>query len=107
TSTGEVADGRPDFQDIRVTKAIDSTSPLLYMRIAQGTVIPTVEFKFLKDAALYYTIELTDAVITGVVPSMGSAVSTEMLSFAFKRIQWTITSGGVTSGWDVTTNTPL
>lgn len=108
-SSGMVVDGRASFQDIRVTKAIDSSSPPIYLVIAKGTVIPTVMFKFVREGALYYTIELTDAIISGAVPSMGSSVSTEMISFAFRRIRWTAftADGRVESGWDLETNSEL
>jgi len=114
--TGDGPIGDADFQDIRVIKAINSTSPLLSLMVAKGDVISEVTLYFTRDEGpekwCYYKIELTESVvITGLVPSIGAAAGTEMVSFSFGRIRWVAkkTPGDpdIVGEWDVFNNAPL
>ena len=117
-----VAVGKPVFSDVSFSKQLDKSSPLLYLNSASG--------KHLKQAILhlvarsgtgqfeFYTVKLTDVVITSVSTS-GSALSDtlplESFSLNFTKIEFTYTPQkpdgtadvAVKSGWDLINNVPI
>lgn len=109
----------PEFEPLKVLKRVDKASPLLRLRLANGTLIPTTTLTLVQlcnGAKLpYYEIQLTTLRVSGVSATAGDAVPTEQLSFNYTTIRWTHTSYDencaetetVQSGWDVMNNAPL
>ncbi len=92
-----------NFQSIRVTKAIDSTSPIFFEKCLLGVVIAApgtdigATIEFVKDGVLFYKIELMKVKIKAVVPAINNVASTEMLTFLPEKIKWTAYKAGGTS----------
>ncbi len=109
---------RPQFTDISFSHQLDKASPLLMLRCAQGTHIPTAVLTCRTVGAasvLFYRITLTDVMVTSV--SIGGASGgdrpTETFSLNYTRIEWEyipqLPTGGtgtpVRAGWDLATGT--
>jgi len=82
--------GKVNFQDINISKNVDTASPKLYMLGALGTHIKTVTLvvfrKGTKDPELTYV--LTDALVSSIAQGAGGgAVPQENVSFNFSKIQ--------------------
>lgn len=92
-----------------VQKLIDSTSPRLLERCANGTNHPTVTFAFVRSSppATQYRIALKEVLISSLTQtgSEGNPPS-ESLSFNFQKIEWTSFElddvGGNTGGLNAT-----
>lgn len=113
--------GRPTFQDLSLTKLVDSATPVLLIRCATGKPVPTAILT-LRDRTpgkgFAYTITLTEAFITSVSNSNGAANErpVETISLAYGRIRWTyqkLDDNGkpigpdVSSGYDLKEARPL
>lgn len=112
--------GKPNFQPLSITKYIDSSSPELRLRVADGTHIPTAKLTVRKAGAQpleYFIIEMTNVIVSSV--SAGGAGGedrlTENVTFLYSTIKWTYVpqqadgSGGaaIDTSWDVLTNTKI
>lgn len=118
-ATGGTQTGRAQFTDISFSHRLDKASPLLMLRCAQGTHIPTAVLTCRTVSAQptdFYIIRLTDVVVTSV--SVGGAAGsdrpTESFSLNYARIEWEyipqLPTGGagqpVRTTWNVAENTP-
>jgi len=120
TGGGGTQTGRPQFTDISFSHQLDKASPLLMLRCAQGTVIPTAVLTCRTVGAasslVFYKITLTDVIVTSV--SVGGASGgdrpTETFSLNYARIEWEylpqLPTGGsgtpVRASWNIPANTP-
>jgi len=118
-ATGGTQTGRPQFTDISFSHRLDKASPLLMLRCAQGTHIPSAVLTCRNvgtQANIFYVIRLTDVVVTSV--SVGGAAGgdrpTETFSLNYARIEWEYIAQSPTGGtgqvvratWNLETNTP-
>lgn len=118
-STGGVGGGGAvRFSPIKVLKEIDSASPALRTRAADGSPIPIVVLELVRpDAArpVFYRIELEQAVISESSTVSASETTFEILTFDFRTIRWIYTElapdgtprGTIEAGWDLAANAPL
>ena len=118
-ATGGTQTGRAQFTDISFSHRLDKASPILMLRCAQGTHIPTAVLTCRTLGArqdIFYVIRLTDVVVTSV--SIGGAAGgdrpTETFSLNYARIEWEyipqLPTGGlgdpVRATWNLQANTP-
>jgi type VI secretion system secreted protein Hcp len=117
TGGGHTAE-RCEHKDIVLTKIADLATPLLLQNCSSGKTIPKATFEFLRadgkgDRIKYFTIELTNLLISDVTPSVTEgSVLTESVSLKYSQVKWKYVqqkigggSGGNTSGgWDLSTN---
>jgi type VI secretion system secreted protein Hcp len=116
---GGTQTGRAQFTDISFSHQLDKASPLLMLRCAQGTQIPTAVLTCRTASAspfVFYKITLTDVIVTSV--SVGGASGgdrpTETFSLNYARIEWEyipqLPTGGsgtpVRASWNIPANTP-
>ena len=126
TNSSTVADGagggagKASFQPLSVTKYIDSSSPELRLRVANGGHIPNVKLTVRRAGAKpleYFIIEMTNVFVTSVSAggSGGEDRLTENVTFLYSAIKWTYVpmkedgSGGaaIDFEWDISANTQL
>jgi len=92
-SLGGTTAGKPSFSDIELVKELDSTSPILNLRLNQGFHI--------KDGLITmgsFAVRLSDVVITSMSAAGQGEHPLETLSLTFASIEW---SGlGHTSSYD-------
>jgi type VI secretion system secreted protein Hcp len=105
--------GRRQHKPVRIVKAIDKATPLLYRAIARNETLPTVVLRFFKTSSQgkvqYYTVTLTDASVAGIRQwkpntrdaSADRAGDLEEVSFIYRSITWTFEDGGLeeTDNW--------
>ena len=114
---GGRAGARPQFRDFELTKRLDKASPQLFLATASG--------KHLKEATLsvrkagkaqleYLKIKLTDVLVTSLHQTGEGDVPSEVVSFAFEKIELQYTqqtargTGAVyKAGWDLSRNLKL
>jgi len=117
--TGGTQTGRPQFTDISFSHSLDKASPLLMLRCAQGTHIPTAVLTCQTVGArqdVFYVIRLTDVVVTSVSinGTSGGDRPTETFSLNYATIEWEyfpqLPTGGVgpsvRATWNLQANTP-
>ncbi len=121
---GGAGAGKVSFSDLSFTKVIDKTSPLLYLRTANGVRIPRATLFVRKPssgpALEYYVVTLTDALVTSVqtgghggsdvLPHESFSLSFGKIDFSYKpqKADGTLdTLNLVKSGWDLVNNRPL
>lgn len=110
--------GKASFSDISFSKKLDKSSPLLYLNCAQGKHIPQAILHVRKSGDKpqeYYTITLTDVLISSVQTSGASGTDrpSESLSLNFTKIEFSYAAQRpdgsletpVTSSWNLATNT--
>ena len=102
--------GKRMHKPFRITKEIDSSSPVLYRMMVTNENIVDVELRFWRPGATgveqqYYTVKLTNASISEVhsvmpnvrVPELARLEPYEEVSFTYQKIEWTWTEGGITT----------
>ncbi len=98
-----MATGKVQFSPFVVTKQIDKSSPQLFQALTTGENLPDVKLSLVgtdktgKDLA-YYTVTLTNAVITGITDSYSPSDGMpphEEVSFAYQKIQVEYAGGAV------------
>jgi type VI secretion system secreted protein Hcp len=111
--------GKTVLRDLSITKLLDRATPLLMLKCAQGTRLPTAVLTVLSPGERSfedYKITMNDVVISSV-STVGSSTGdrpTETVTLNFKKIEWEYTpqkadgSPGtpVKGSWDLTTNSP-
>jgi type VI secretion system secreted protein Hcp len=106
-ATGQ-ATGARQYKPVRLVKAIDKTTPLLFQALAQNRNC-NLELKFYRkdasnQAVHYYTITLTNANVSGIREwkpnirdlSADRAGDLEEVSFVYHTITFTYVEGGIT-----------
>ena len=95
--------GKANIQDLSITRYADGQSPLFFKALAMGQHQPTVA---LVDGST--TIMLTEVLITsystGDSPDAKNMTRTENITFNFAKITYTV--NGVTTCFNIATNTP-
>jgi len=107
---------RAGLSDLSFTKRVDSASPLIFLRCADGLQLPRVrmELTSLAHSNRYFEIRLTDVIVTGFgVTSAGTIhTATEEVSLNYTKIEWTyidyvsgVPAGEAYAWWDLRRNT--
>jgi len=123
SNTGRTT-GRPNFQEMTVTKKLDSTTPLINYYCVMGQCLGTTRLHLVRqdatadgknhDAIDYMVYEMTDTMISSVsVGGGGGSIPMETVSLNFSKITWTYKSQKTEDGveetveqfWDQVTNT--
>jgi type VI secretion system secreted protein Hcp len=99
---GGGAVGKANIQDLSLTRNTDGQSPLFFSYVAKGQHLPTV---VLVDGST--TITLTEVLVTSF--STGDSgtkntTQTENITFNFAKVAYTV--NGVTTCFNISTNTP-
>ena len=118
SSTGAQASGRVETGRITFRKDVDFATPQLMQACAEGRHIANIKFSFTRAGTkqnTYYTVALTDCLITRVSQHASSQdIVNEEVELYFKKIQWeqfktSQTGGGIQgsqlTGWDSSLNT--
>jgi type VI secretion system secreted protein Hcp len=99
------ATGKRQHKPITITKEWDKSSPMLMTAFSTKENLPEVTLTFYKTgksgATKWYTITLSDVLISGLKSSAGGKGQTpEEVTFTFQKIEWTYHDGGVTASDD-------
>jgi type VI secretion system secreted protein Hcp len=117
--------GRPDIQDMTISKTMDATSPLLNYNCAKAADLGTIKLHLVRQDATgeegdtgpafaYMVYEMEKAIISSVsVGGGGGGQPVETLTLNFSKITWTYKpqkaalgeNGNIVGSWDQTTNT--
>lgn len=100
--------GQRSHQPLRVTKHLDKSSPLLFEASNKGETLTTVELKMYRTSYAgkqehYYTIVLTDAVISSLNSSSNGSEPIEALSFSYRKIELRHETASTSSSDDIRT----
>jgi len=117
SSSGGGTTQRADFNDLTITKLLDSASPKLSVACADGTHIKEVKLELCRaggDKLLYMEYKMSEVVISSVQQGGGGGSEpVETVSFNYGKIEWTYTKqkradgsggGNVPAGWDLGNN---
>jgi type VI secretion system secreted protein Hcp len=113
-SPTDVASGLPSgkrqHQPLVITKDVDQSSPLLYNALVNNENLPTFQLNFYRASVqgveqLVYTINLTNARITGIkmemlnnqLPDTMKLAEREKVAFVYQKIEWVWLQGGITA----------
>jgi len=109
--------GKASFQDMQVTKYVDSSSPILMQHVASGKHITkaTLTVRKAGDTPLEYIVyTLTDVIVTAYSTggSGGEDRLTENVVLNFAVVEWTYKKqkadgtgdGDIKAGWDIKAN---
>jgi type VI secretion system secreted protein Hcp len=102
--------GRPELQDLALSKLVDSTSPELFFRTMSGQVIPSAKVQVARSSgdklSVYFTLELKNVTVATVQHSHSSGdYAMESITLAYTSIKMThvAADGTVTErSWDLT-----
>jgi type VI secretion system secreted protein Hcp len=106
--------GKRTYRQVVFRKRIDRSSPLLWQAMATNENLPEATFKFFRPTTSglglgvqeqFYTVKLTNASIASirdyvpstVDPTTASQPPMEEVTLTFQKIEWTFTTGGITS----------
>jgi type VI secretion system secreted protein Hcp len=121
SSAGGISIERANFDDLRITKNIDKSSPKLALYCAKGAHINEVTLEICRaggdQPVKFMTYKLTNCIVSLCKPSGPSGGSdklpTEDVAFNYSKIDWTYeqqlverdgTGGVVAAYWDLQTN---
>lgn len=117
SSSGGGTTQRADFNDLTITKLLDSASPKLSIACAQGDHIKEVKLELCRaggDKLLYMEYKMSNVVISSVQQGGGGGSEpVETVTFNYGKIEWTYTKqkradgsggGNVPAGWNLETN---
>ena len=117
STAGARSAGKADFSDFSFTKAIDKSSPKLFLYCAKGDHVPNMMLQLHRatgDKQKYLEIKLSDSLISNVSPAYGGGgIPMENVSVNFGKIEYIYTqtdaktgkpSGDVKAHWDTNTN---
>lgn len=112
--------GKVSFQDLHITKKVDSASPLLFLNCANGAHIKEGNLVVRKAGGTqleYLKIKLTDILVSSYTPSgtagAGDDIPFESVSLNFSKIEVSYQpqgadgkaqGGPILAGWDVKAN---
>lgn len=104
--------GKRQHKPFTITKSVDKTSPLFYRALTRNETLTSCTIKFIRPAGdgtngNYYTVTMTNASVASVEFKKGDARGAagrlgeyEEISFTYQKIEWTITTGGITADDD-------
>ena len=107
--------GKRQHKPITITKEIDKSTPLLFQALVSNENLTEVIIRFYAPdnkgtgvEKLVYTIKLTNATIGSIAEDMLNNKTEdgirmpvlEMISFAYQKIEWVWTDGGITANDD-------
>ena len=98
-TTGLVT-GKHQHKPFTVIKPIDKATPLLYSALSTSETIKEWKLDFYRTTSTgtvenFYTIELTNAVISEISDKGSSYGTTQSVSFVYQKISWTWTDGNI------------
>jgi type VI secretion system secreted protein Hcp len=104
----------PNFADIKLTKRLDRSSPVLDLDLNKGAVIPSILLEFQNTGGtpvVFYSINMENVTVTSISSEADSTGVTEDIRVKFTKITWTywpVDSAGrrgtpVVSAWDLDT----
>jgi type VI secretion system secreted protein Hcp len=109
--------GKVSFTPITVTKLPDTTSPVLFLAVCQGTRFGTATISFVQPgaSAAYITFDLGTVIASGLTTSVTNGVTLETITLVCGSLRYTVVTynasgaatGTVTDGWDITKNVKL
>jgi type VI secretion system secreted protein Hcp len=99
-SKGTRSSGKANFQDMTVSKQMDSTSPQLADHVARGQHIPEITIELCRatgEKTVYMKYVLKDVVISSYSTggSTGGGEPIETLTFDYAEIHWVYTPANV------------
>jgi type VI secretion system secreted protein Hcp len=116
--------GRPNFQDMTISKTLDATSPVLNYNCAKASNLGEVKLHLVRqdaseegdyaNAFAYMVYQMDNTIISSVsVGGGGGGLPVETLTLNFSKITWTYKKqkegmgqeGNVENSWDQSTNT--
>jgi type VI secretion system secreted protein Hcp len=111
----------PSFQNITVVKWLDSSSPRLRVKMAEGSLSPSATLYVRRDSGdrpfVFYEVELKNVFITSFSTSAagGDDQLSEQITLGFEEIKWTYykqaldgsPDGEVSEGWNIKLNKKL
>ena len=128
-TAGGAPAGRANFDDFKIVKAIDKSTPLISVACANGTAIKEIKIELCRaggDELKYMEYILTNSVISSQIASGPNNINnpneekeilpTEEVTFNFGKINWSYTKqnresgaaeGNVAGGWDLEKNRKL
>lgn len=101
--------GKRQHKPVRILKPIDRSSPLLFLAMVSNEQLEEVTIRFWKPSRTgqevqFYTVELLNASIVGIMPIHSSANAEalkvpmrESISFTYEKIIVTFEDGGITA----------
>jgi type VI secretion system secreted protein Hcp len=111
-----LATGKRIHHPMTILKAVDRSSPLLYMALTSGEHMKSVELKWYQinekgQEENYFTTRLEDAIVVSIRawkkncldPALGYLSDMEDVSFTYRRIIWRSVKDGVESEDDWST----
>jgi type VI secretion system secreted protein Hcp len=95
--------GKASFQDLKIVKHIDRSTPQLYLFAASGRHLSTASLELVTNEKLSYIITLNDIAITSVTNTMQDGNVQEEVHIAFGSIIFEVRENNVStkSGWDL------
>lgn len=101
--------GKASFQDLKIVKHIDLSTPQLYLLAASGRHLSNATLELVTKEKLSFTITLNDIAITSVTNTMQDGNVQEEVHIAFASIIFTYNENNVStkSGWDLRNNRSL
>lgn len=119
SSHGSLSAERANFHDFHVVKALDKSSPKLFVACASGEHFPDATLEICRaggDKQPFMEYKLTDVMVSSLRPGgtgKGESVPLEEVSLSYGKIEWKYTqtkvaggkgSGNVAAGWDLKAN---
>lgn len=96
--------GKATFQDLHITKRVDSSSPILFQACATGEHITSGTLSIRKaggtSALVYLTYALTNILVSSVSSGSGGADVQESVTLNFQQVKVTYTPQAETGGGD-------
>ena len=94
------------FQDLKIVKNIDRSTPSLFISAANGRHIASASLDLMRNGKSIYVITLTDIVITSVINSSQNDSTTEEIHIAYGKISWEYKGDNFSAkeGWDLKGN---
>ena len=114
TSPRDAATGLPignrQHKPLTIVKLIDKATPKLYKILASNEGITEWRLDFYRPSSsggeqLYYTIELTNAIIVRIRAQGDMTQVSETIAFVYQKITWKWTEGDLeaTDDWEIST----
>jgi type VI secretion system secreted protein Hcp len=117
-ATGGASTGKAQFQDLSFTKLTDQSSPVLFLKCANGAHIKDAVLTARKSGESQFEfleIKLNDVLVSAYQTSASSELPTESISLNFAQIVYTYipqnedgsAAPAVRAGWDLRKNEPI